>query len=356
MFIKSRKTLVAFLLLPFILIVKLTASFPGFVEQFYSNTIYVYTSKLLRFTIGWLPFSFGDLFYIFSVIYITRWLIINRKRVIKDTKNWCIDVFSAVSIVYIAFHLFWGMNYYRLPLHKSLNIESSYTTEALVEISQELILKSNAAHNRLAENDSTKITFPFSKEDIIKKTPEGYIVLRKQFPHLDYTPKSLKKSLLSLPLTYMGFSGYLNPLTNEAQVNALIPAYKFPTTAAHEAAHQLGYAAENEANFIGFLATINNDDPYFKYSGYTFGLRYCLREIYKRDPERYDEILKTINPGILKNYEEVRLFWDSYQNPTEPLFKKSYNTFLQANNQKGGMESYSYVVALIVNYFDKNTL
>ena len=51
----------------------------------------------------------------------------------------------------------------------------------------------------------------------------------------------------------MGFSGYLNPFTNEAQVDILIPKYQLPTTASHEVAHQLGYAAENEANFIGIL-------------------------------------------------------------------------------------------------------
>ena len=354
--LKNKKLIIAFSIIPLLLIIKILTRFPIFVEQFYSNGIYVYISKLLRFTLGWLPFSFGDLFYSLSIIYIIRWLILNRKRIVKDTKNWFIDVFAAISIIYLAFHLFWGMNYYRLPLHKSLNINDNYTTESLVSVTKKLILKSNTIHNELAESDSTKIVFPYSKEEVIKKVPEGYSVLKKQFEHLDYKPKSIKKSLLSLPLTYMGFSGYLNPLTNEAQVNALIPIYKFPTTASHEAAHQLGYAAENEANFIGLLATINNNDIYFKYSGYSFGLRYCLLEIYKRDPKLYEELLETINPGILKNYKEVRLFWDSYENPTEPLFKKSYNTFLQANNQKGGMKSYSYVVALIVNYFNNKAL
>ena len=65
---------------------------------------------------------------------------------------------------------------------------------------------------------------------------------------------------------------------------------------------------------------------------------------------------KTINKGILKNYEEAREFWDSYQNPLEPLFKVSYNSFLKANNQSKGMESYNYVVALLVNYFEKKSL
>ena len=128
----------------------------------------------------------------------------------------------------------------------------------------------------------------------------------------------------------MGFSGYLNPFTNEAQVRRLIPTYKFPTTACHEAAHQLGYAAENEANFIGSFAAIHNEDIYFKYSGYTFALRYCLAEIFKRDPEIYYRILPSVNKGILKNYQEVQDFWMAYENPLEPIFEKTFDSFLKS--------------------------
>ncbi|MCB0432799.1 MAG: DUF3810 family protein, partial [Mangrovimonas sp.] len=67
-------------------------------------------------------------------------------------------------------------------------------------------------------------------------------------------------------------------------------------------------------------------------------------------------LVEKIDPGILKNYNEAEAFWDTYDNPLEPLFKLSYNSFLKANNQAKGMESYNYVVALLVNYFEKNSL
>jgi hypothetical protein len=69
----------------------------------------------------------------------------------------------------------------------------------------------------------------------------------------------------------MGFGGYLNPFT-EAQVNYLGPMYSFPMTA-HEMAHQMGYASESECNFIGFLASVKNDNlhPIFRLHGF-----YCL--------------------------------------------------------------------------------
>lgn len=353
---KNKKKLIALSIIPQYLVIKLLSNYPDFVEQYYSNGLYPIISKFLRYTLGWMPFSFGDLVYTFGSIYAIRWFYKNRKRLLKDTKYWFIDVFAAFAILFGAFHLFWGLNYHRLPLHKSLNLEQDYTTEQLVKVTELLIEKSNSLHSEISENDTLKVDIPLTKSEIFKMTPSGYENLMQRFPHLEYHPKSLKKSLYSYPLTYMGFSGYLNPLTNEAQVDGLIPVFKFPTTSAHEIAHQLGYAAENEANFIGFMATTNNDNIYFKYAGYTFALRFCLNEIYRRDEALYEDVVLNVNEGILKNYKEVRDFWEAHENPAEPLFKIFYSNFLKANKQSKGMQSYNYVVALIVNYFEYEPL
>ena len=354
--LRKTKTLIALLFIPQYLLIKWLSGYPELVEQFYSNGLYIIISKLLRYTLGWLPFSFGDLFYALAIIYMIRWFLLNLKRIKTDTKQWLIDVTSAISVIYFSFHVFWGLNYYRLPLHTSLNLKSDYTTEQLVSVTKKLIIKSNTLYTEIAGNDTLKINIPYSKNDILKLAPIGYNNLKNKFPNLEYQPKSIKKSLFSYPLTYMGFSGYLNPLTNEAQVDALIPVYMFPTTASHEMAHQLGFAAENEANFIGCLAAINHNDIYFKYTGYTFALRFCLNEIAKRDETLFESLIETVNKGILYNYKEARDFWDSYENPLEPLFKTTYSSYLKANKQAKGMESYSYVVALYINYFNEKSL
>lgn len=310
----------------------------------------------MRYAFGWLPFSFGDMFYTIAGVLIIRWLIFSRRRIVKDTKGWFLDTLSAVSLIYFAFHILWGFNYYRLPLHRSLEIENDYSTTELVEFSKQLIIKTNALQFSITNNDTLKVEMPYSKAELLKKVPEGYDNLSKEFKYLSYSPRSLKRSLYSLPLTYMGFSGYLNPFTNEAQIDGLIPTYKYPTTGSHEVAHQLGYAKENEANFIGSMAAMKHPDVYFKYSGHAFALRHCLGEIYKREPKTYVGLLEKVNKGILKNYQEVRYFWSSYENPTEPFFKSTYDNFLKANNQVDGMESYSYVVALLVNYYKNHSL
>jgi hypothetical protein len=169
---------------------------------------------------------------------------------------------------------------------------------------------------------------------------------------LAYETPSQKQSLYSLPLAYMGFSGYLNPFTNEAQVNSKTPVNSMPLTLAHEQAHQLGYAAESEANFVAFLATYNHKDPYFRYAAHTFALRYCLKDLYKRDKTTFKALTNNIHSGITKDFRNREKKWAQFENPLEPIFKRVYGGFLKANQQTQGIESYNQVVALVVNYMN----
>lgn len=354
---KQKTKLILLALLPIQYIVLLVLrNFPETIEKYYSQGIFPWMSKLARYVFGWVPFSVGDLIYTGLIFLLLRWLYFNIKRLRKEPLKFLLDIGASLSIIYLVFNMIWGLNYIRVPLHESLHLKRDYTTEQLIATTHRLIEKSNELHRALGYKDSVKIDLPYTQQEIFEKSIIGYQNLESDFPYLKYHPKSIKKSLWSLGLTYMGYSGYYNPLTGEAQVNGLIKNYKFPVVSCHEMAHQIGYAAENEANFLATLATINHDDPYFQYAGYIFALRYCINEIARRDMEAYKAILPTVNFGILEGYREMREFWASYENPFEDISKAFWDQFLKANNQSKGIMSYSYMVALVVNYFEGRPL
>lgn len=353
---KRIKTIIALSLIPQIFVVKLLANYPHLIEKYYSNGIYPYISKAFRIVFGWIPFSIGDIFYTIAAILILRFLILNWKMFFYQTRNFFREVFTVVSLLYFVFHLFWGLNYYRQPLSKSLDLGDDYTTEELLNFTKKLIAKANQVHLAITKNDTVVVEIPYSESEIYQMTSNGFLNLSKKIPKLSYEFRSLKSSIYSTALTYMGYGGYLNPFTHEAQVNSLAFSYKYPTVSCHEQAHQLGFSAENEANFVGYLAAVSNEDMFFKYSGYVYTLRYCLGELKHRDEQLFDELNNLINPGIIKNYLNVARFWNKYENRAEPAFKSSFNTFLKANNQKDGIKSYSYVVTLLVNYHKANPL
>lgn len=354
---QRRTRLILTILLPLqIIALHFLKRFPEFVELYYSRGLFPIISKMQRYLFGWIPFSLGDIFYFLLIISALFWFYKNYHRLWKEPVWFFVDITATLSIIYFVFNVLWGFNYYRLPLHSSLNLSSNYTTEQLLKTTERLILKSNKLHRELGYADSIKIDLPYSHEEMFEKSIEGYQQLALEFPYLEYSPRSIKKSGWSLGLTYMGYSGYYNPFSGEAQVNNLIKTYKFPVVSCHEEAHQLGYARENEANFIATLASLHNDDPYIQYAGYIFALRYCINEIARRDIDLYNDILETVNPGILKSYKEMRDFWASYQNPFERFSKRFWDQFLKANNQSKGIMSYSYMVALVVNYFDQEPM
>lgn len=352
----SKKTILPILLIVQIILVKMLSLFPHWIEESYSNGLYAWISDVSRGLLGNVPFSVGDVIYLIVIFLVLKWFWKKRKSWRTQWRDNLLAVLSFFSVFYFCFHLLWAMNYHRIKLSDKLHIGREYTDADLLRFTKALIVKTNEAHAKIESSDSAKIVFPYSQQQVFEMNLNGYQKLAKIHPYFAYGDLSIKKSLISLPLTYMGFAGYLNPFTNESQVNDKIPMYNFATTAAHEMAHQIGYASESEANFIGFMASIHNDDLYIQYSGYSYALKYCLRNWKIRDEKVLDALLPTIHPGILKNYEESEAFWARYETFIETGFKIFYDNFLKFNKQKDGLESYSKFVDLLVNYYKAEKL
>ncbi|MEM9076886.1 MAG: DUF3810 domain-containing protein [Bacteroidota bacterium] len=349
---KRTKTILLILLPVQILLVKWASHHPDFIEKYYSNGIYPYIAKVLRLLFGWIPFSVGDLLYTALVIFIIRYLFKNWKSIPTRPLNLLKDFGVLLSITYFLFHFLWGLNYHRHPITWKLGLEREYSKEELVSMITHLTKQSNLYQSQITGDSTSPVHIPYSKKEIFKKTQNGYGILKKDYPQFEYTFSSQKSSLFSIPLTYMGYGGYINPFTNEAQVNGITPRFRLPTVSGHEVGHQLGYSAEDATNFIGFWVTSVNEDPYFKYAAYSHALGYCLSDLARKDEEKFKEMMQQLNPGVKENFRELSRFWEKYENPLEPLFKSIFNAFLKANNQKEGIESYNSVVGLLIS-FDK---
>jgi hypothetical protein len=351
----TKRVIILSLLLPVqIFFIQFLKTKPEWIENYYSLGFYPWFSKVFQAITGILPFSIGDLLYILVILFLLnklRLIILKRVRL-----RWPIllQLIAYASIVYFWFHLSWGFNYYRLPLHQQLEIKNDYSSEELARFTSQLLNKSNDIHYLITRNDTMPVIFKSTESqfrDLVFRNMDSI-----KFLNQEVGCQSIKPSLLSLPLSYMGFGGYLNPFTHEAQYNDKVPKYKYPSLIAHEMAHQIGYAKENEANFVSCYTNMHSKDLMLKYAGYTYALKFCLNELYFTSPEDFELLMAKLNPGILKNFKEINIFWESYKNPLEPLFKKFYGNFLKANNQPQGIKSYNYVVALLVNYYSEKSL
>ena len=352
----KRKHILPIFLVVQIVFLKILAYFPLVVERFYSNGLYVVISRCSRTILGTISFSTGDILYGIIIIYILFQIWKNRKTWKLHWKDNLLKVISFISVVYFLFHLLWALNYYRVPLFEKMNIERDYSDSDLIAFTEKLITKTNTIQFEITKDKNSKVSNPYSQDSIFKMSQNGYNNLAKEYYFFNYEIPSKKKSLISLPLTYMGFAGYLNPFTNEAQVNYKLPMVSFPNVICHEMAHQIGYASESECNFIGFLAGIKNNNLYFQYSAYSNALHYCLVNIAMKNETQFNELKTKVNLGILDNYKENELFWIQHDTFIDKGFHAFYDQFLKINQQKEGIESYSKFVNLMVNYYKEKEL
>ena len=341
--------LIVFLPLQLILI-RLAKNNPHWIEINYSQNIYPVFFNIRAFFLKKIPFSFGDIAYFASIIFII-WSILNSIKQMKIQMVF-INFFATISLLSLLFHISWGLNYYRIPLNEKLNYKVEYNEDELERTLILMIEKTNELHDRLSNQDTIPVEIPYSKEKITQLIEENF-----DFDLYDLKIQPfLKNSLWSTLLSYMGFAGYINPITLESQINRKIPKLNYIATASHEMAHQLGIASESEANFIAFYTNSKHPDLFIKYTAFSFALNYCYSELFKANQEKAKIQLSKLNSGVLKNFEQISTFWKKFQNPFEPFFKNGYDTYLKINGQAKGIQSYNAMVSMLIAFTLNNNL
>jgi len=113
---------------------------------------------------------------------------------------------SWVPVFYFFFHLLWGMNYYRIPLHEKLQIEKEYSLQQLKSFAETKLLKINELQFKITKNDTLALQIPYSDNEIYHLTLNGYEKLPSDLKEFGYKNKSIKTLLFSYPLIYMGLA------------------------------------------------------------------------------------------------------------------------------------------------------
>ena len=338
-------------------LINLLKRHPQYLEAYYSQKIYPFIFKISHWLFGVIPFSVGDILILALILLLP--LVVYKVFLFIKKKKFTPLLINSISIffsVYIVFHITWGLNYHRITLNKKLGYDLQYSVEQLESTTLDIIQRINKLHSSLTINDTLAVEIPFTQSEIEKLLTQSKLYdMEGIFPGSVQNNLYVKKSFWSLLLSYMGFAGYVNPITLEAQVNSLMPSLSYITTAAHEMSHQLGIAAENEANFIAFRATVSHPNRYFQYAGYLFGLRYTIGEYFINRPEEARELYGEVNLGIKKNIRQISEFWEGFENPFEVIFKRGYDQYLKAQGQRDGIETYSQMVAYLVDYHTDRT-
>ena len=300
---------------------------------------YSYWVLIISTITSFLYLNIGDILY-----FVTFPLIFCYLSKSKTRRFFLYRLFLTIIFIYSWFYMSWGFNYTKQPIAK--NIDYKYNINELLETTDFYIDKINTNHIELLLDESEKLIIQNSFDEIVNECKKSFEKL--DFENFNIQKLKVNKSYFSKVLSYMGFTGYINPFTVEANINYKIPIISYPSTISHEIAHQIGYASENEANYIGILSNQMSSNLEINYSGNLLAIQYLLSELYYLNKNLYSEKIKKIRKGILKNIDEKREFSKKYRNPFEDVFKKIYDFYLKSNNQSQGIKSYGLVVNLLI--------
>lgn len=349
-------------------------------SDFYVKNIFPVITLLYGRLTSVFPFSVGEimlvfivLFVLFSVIFVlvhSCFLIYGKraasfgKRYFKAQKVFgCISnglykispVLMAVICTVMTLNCFILYHTSKIQLFSGAD-STECDIQQLAELRDYVVKKCNELAKEVPHDEYGNVIYEGNMQTTAIAAMSN---ISDRFPRLGgyyVTPKALYFSDF-MSQQYM--QGYYFPFSMEANYNDTMSIMNKPFTMCHELAHTHGYIYEDEANFLGFLACINSEDPVFQYSGYLGVLNYINNDFYKAvSKEEYNSHVKISARVKYDNQFMTDEAWVKVEEKavvkTETV-KKAAETFIDTNLKVNGVASgkcsYSHVVALIMDYY-----
>lgn len=307
---------------------------------------FLFQKKLHQKFFSALPFSAGDFGYILLVILLVYLVF----KIWKRKQNALSELLILLNLLYFIYQIFWGMLYFQQPIGEKLNSKKvELGASQIRNIAEKYLQKCKEERKDLAENKVGvfRISSLENLQNAIyssqKSLPDFVLPIQK------INIPSVKPSLFSKILEYTGITGYYNPFSAEAQFQKYQPESSLPFTLAHETAHQMGFAREDEASFVGFVMSRNSENLELQYSCDFYVLRNLIFILKENSPGYADTLLGEFSPEMRRDYNFEKKYYEEHAGVFAQIFSIANDLFLKANRQDGEI-SYSYFMTLFFQY------
>ena len=333
--------------------------FPTFTEYVMTRGVFRIIGIPLQCIMSVLPFSFTEFIVVAALplllTLITVWIIRivkkqNKAKVFEKGVRftaWCVNL---ALLVFMVMH---GANYYRLPLSKLLSLpDREYTAEDLYTVTCDIADKASKAREGLSEDENGCAVLSVTEAELLKLADDCYDNISKEYSFLKTGVWRVKPVALSHLWSYTATTGVYCPWTSEANVNTDVPQYGIPHTAAHEIAHTMGLAKENECNFIAWLACSTSGMADFEYSGHLSAYKYCINALYRADRDLWAKATEHCSDGMIRDLKNENAYWDKFEGEVMEASQNFNDSFIKSNRVESGILSYNLMVELLLRYYD----
>lgn len=333
-------------------------------SNFYVIRIFPYISNVFSYLSGLFPFSLGEFMIIAAILLIIvgiplfAVLMIVRKKSRRKTAG----IFTATAL-WIAAYIFASetlncfIMYHCTPFSERYFDSSEHTRSQLIELYEILIDESNSLADEVERDENGYFVLSCDADSFAKSAMKN---ASDKYPQLKGYYPNAKAICNSYFMSQSGLLGIYFPFSLESNYNADMCEINLPNTICHEYAHLKGIIQEDEAGFIAFIASTGSDSADFRYSGYLNALEYVHNQIYKNGiTEAYyltdnisDEVKHDWFSFLPENYWEDNKEKEIISTETvDTISSAATDTSLKLNGVEDGIESYSRIVNLLLDYY-----
>lgn len=341
-----------------LLIIEISQFNVDFTTNFYSFGFYPFYMTILSTMNSLVPFSiaefliilaiFSGIFYIFFLIYL---IIKHRNRIF----NAILVLITTISVVAFLFTISFLPNYHRHTFYEYSGLTMTETSvDNLYALCYELAENANEYRDAIDQNGAV-----FSYENAVSTTElfeictNSYENLINDYPEYEdlfsVVSKAIAKPVvLSEIMSYLRITGFFFGLTGEANINTNSSDIYIPATVCHELAHVAGFMREDEANFIAYLVCRSSDNELLNYSGTMLAFLHSGNALYGKDPDKYYEITAMLSDDVILDLQAHSEYYKSYETNVGKVSTTVNDTYLKANKQEDGVDSYGRMVDLLI--------
>ena len=253
--------------------------------------------------------------------------------------GWALTAIAAVVLLHTGIY---SLNQFSGPIEDDLRLDMLDYTQSELEAATVFYRdKANSLSDKISRNEQGQPAFA-EFETLAEMTGAGYQKLTRERSFSifggDYTP--VKKLGWAGIYSALGKTGVTVPLTGEAAVNPNIPDQGIPFAMAHEMAHRLCIAREDDANFSAFLACAENADTEYQYSGYFMAYRFCITALDSVDAAAAETIAAGCSEALLADLEGYDRYFDENRDEQMTLLVEevtdTYEEATEANELRYG--------------------
>jgi hypothetical protein len=326
------------------------------VERGYSSGLYPAIAATAARLVGRVPFSIGEWVVVAFALLVCWRLVLFVARAARRRgylrQAWLPGLFHLVvtaGVVYVTFLLAWGLNYAREPFAVLGGLDASPPRLAeLRDACSDLVQEANALREGLPEDPGGVFRLEDGLAGALARAELGYreagavhaVLARRCAP-----PKPIATSRV---FSYLGITGIFFPWTGEPNVNTDVPDPDIPFAVSHEMAHARGFAREDEAGYVGYLACRFHPDRDFRYSGVLSASIYALNALGGADRAAHRELADRRSTAVRRDLRALQEWSDRYSGRISRASRSVNNAYLRSQGQPEGVRSYGRMVDLLV--------